>query len=172
MAGFYTQFHATLDELCDFIEAWLDNHPIVISAFAFPPRSRVAISRDTVRTVLARPDLLQVTFTHGPVDPSRISPSEVADDDQSFLYLLIGRIKPNGLEESSLSSGYDDPIWKKINRDLKRHTTAGADLVDDATGKVHQFYRNPRFTPGAKALRASGTQLRHSGGKDATYRPK
>ena len=169
--GFETYFHATPDELCDFIEAWLDQHPIVISAFAFPPRSRVAISRETVREVLARPDILQVTFTHGPVDPSRISASDVADEGQSFLYLLIRRLKPSGLEQSSLSTGYDDPIWKKINRDLKRHTTAGADYVNDTTG-ASQFYRNDRFTPGAKALAASGTPLREQGGTTHSFRPK
>lgn len=125
-----------------------------------------------MREVLARPDLLQVTFTHGPVDPSRISPSEVADDEQSFLYLLIGRMKPNGLEQSHLSSGYDDPIWKKINRDLKRHATAGADFVGEATGDVYHFVRDARFTPGAKALAASGTPLRESGGKSARFIPK
>jgi hypothetical protein len=171
MAGFETEFHATLDELCDFIEEWLDEHPIVISAFAFPPRSRVAISRETVRKVLARPDLLQVTFTHGPVDPSRISPSEVADDEHSFLYLLIGRLRPDGLEQSSLTSGYDDPIWKKINRGLKRRTTAGAVYTNEDTGASH-FYRNPRFTAGAKALYASGTPLRASHNTGTNYQPK
>lgn len=171
MAGFETAFHATPVEVCDFIEAWLDQYPIIISAFAFPPLRRAAISRDTVREVLARPDVDQVTFTHGPVDPSLASVSAVSDQGYSFLYLLIGRLKPNGLEQSSLTTGYDDPIWKKINRDLKRHTTAGADYVEDATGKVHHSYRWPRFTSGAKALHASGTPLRHPGGTSASYRP-
>ena len=171
MGTFGTEFHATPNELCDFIEDWLDQYPIVISAFAFPPCTRAAISRDTVREVLARPDIDQVTFTHGPVDPSLPSLSAVAETGQIYLYLLIGRLEPNGLEQSSLSTGYDDPIWKKINRDLKRHTTAGADFVNDTTG-ASQFYRNDRFTPGAKALAASGTPLREQGGKTRSFRPK
>jgi hypothetical protein len=171
MAGFNTQFHATLDELCDFIEAWLDNHPIVISAFAFPPRSRVAISRETVRAVLARPDLLQVTFTHGPVDPALISPSEVSDQGYSFLYLLIGRMKPECLEQSILSSGYDDPIWKKINRDLKRRAPAGAELLQEQ-GNLRGYERNFRFTAGAKALAASGIPLRQFCGASVRFYPK
>lgn len=169
MATFQTTFHATLDELCEFIEGWLDNHPIVIGAFAFPPCSQVAISRDTVREVLARPALSQVTFTHGPVNPSWTSPGE--DDEQSFLYLLIGRMQPNGLEQSTLSSGYDDPIWKKINRDLKRRTTAGAVCTNERTG-ASGFYRNPRFTPGAKALAVSGTPLREFRGASIRFYPK
>lgn len=73
MPGFNTQFHATLNELGDFIETWLDESPIFISAFAFPLHSRVIISRETVRDVLARPDVNYVVFTHSPVDPSLIS---------------------------------------------------------------------------------------------------
>jgi hypothetical protein len=171
MAGFNTQFHATLSELEDFIEAWLDQHPIVISAFAFPPNTRVPISRDTVRDVLARPDVCDVVFTQAPVDPSVISAYRVADTDLRPLRLLINRLKPHGLEQSSLSTGYADPIWKKINRDLKRRTTAGAVYTNEDTGASH-FYREPRFTPGAKALYASGTPLRHPGITGTNYQPK
>ncbi len=119
MAGFNTQFHATLDELCDIIEAWLDQNPIFISAFAFPPCTRVAISRDTLREVLARPDIGEVTFTLAPVDPALSSASDVGTSGSTSVRLNIGRLKPECLEQSSLSTGYDDPIWKKINRDLK-----------------------------------------------------
>ena len=172
MAGFYTPFHATLDELCDIIEAWLDQHPIVISAFAFPPCTRVDISRDTLRDVLGRPDIGEVVFTQTPVDPSLSSACDVGTAGSASVQLNIGRLKPSGLEQSNLSTGYDDPIWKKINRDLKRHTTAGADYVNDTTGKVSQFARDARFTPGAKALDASGTRLRQPGETDVSYRPK
>jgi len=171
MAGFNTQFHATLSELCDFIEAWLDEHPIVISAFAFPPLTRVAISRETLRDVLARPDVGEVVFTHGPVDPSLISGYRVGVAGYKSLHLNIGRLKPTGLEQSSMDTVHDDPIWKKMNKDLKRRTTAGANYVNDATGEGH-FYRNDRFTPGAKSLSASGTPLRQLGGKEHTFYPK
>ena len=124
-----------------------------------------------MREVLARPDIDQVTFTHGPVDPSLNSVTAVADTGQSFLYLLMGRLKPSGLEQSSMSGMNDDPIWKKINKDLKRRTTAGAVYTNEDTGASH-FYRDPRFTPGAKALHASGTPLRHPGITGTNYQPK
>jgi len=171
MAGFQTEFHATPDELCEFIEAWLDEHPIVISAFAFPPLRRAAISRATVREVLARPDIDQVTFTHGPVDPSLASLSAVSDEGYSFLYLLMGRLKASGLEQSSLSTGYDDPIWKKINRDLKRRAPAGAEMVQE-DGDLRGYERNFRFTAGAKALAASGIPLRQFRGASVRFYPK
>lgn len=173
MAGFNTQFHVTLDELCDFIESWLDEHPIVISAFGFPPKTRIAIDRATVREVLARPDVNDVAFTRGPVDPSLTSGYAVARADYKGLHLNIGRLKPDGLEQSSWDTTYDDPIWIKMNKDLRRRTTAGADYVDDATGNVDHFVRNARFSAGAKALSATGTPLRPPGpGWDTSFRPK
>jgi hypothetical protein len=171
MAGFNTQFHATLSELQDFIEAWLDQHPIVISAFAFPPCTRVAISRDTVRNVLARPDVGEVVFTQAPVDPSLTSAYDVGAAGYKSMQLNIGRMKSQCLQQSSLSTGYDDPIWKKINRNLKRSAPAGAEFVQEATG-ARGYERNFRFTAGAKALAASGTPLRQFSGASIIFYPK
>jgi hypothetical protein len=171
VAGFNTQFHATLSELEDFIETWLDQHPIVISAFAFPPLTRVPISRDTVRDVLERPDVDEVVFTHAPVDTSLTSGYDVGAAGYEALFLNIGRTKSQCLEQSSLSTGYDDPIWKKINRDLKRKAPAGAEFVQEATG-ARGYERNFRFTAGAKALAASGTPLRQFSGASIIFYPK
>ncbi len=171
MGGFYTQFHATIDELGDIIETWLDQHPIVISAFAFPPCTRVAISRANLREVLTRPDVGEVVFTLVPVDPAISAASNVGADGRTCVRFLIGRMKPHGLEQSDFSTTYDDPIWKKLNRDLKRRTTAGATFENDVTGERH-FSRNHRFTPGAKALAASGTPLREFGGGIKRLLPK
>ncbi len=171
MGGFNTQFHATLDELCDFIEEWLDQNSIVISAFAFPPSTRVDISRDTLRDVLARPDIGEVVFTQTPVDPSLSSACDVGTAGSTSVQLNIGRLKPECLEQSSLSTGYDDPIWKKINRQLKRKAPAGAELVQEQTGE-RAYERNFRFTPGAKALATSGIPLRQFRGASIRFYPK
>lgn len=172
MAGFYTQFHATLDELGDLIEAWMDDHPIVVSAFAFPPESRVPISRETVREVLRRDDVLTITFTMGPVGPELISSYDVACAGLGPMQLNIGRLtNSKGLEQSHLSTLDPNPLWKKLNNQFKRKTTAGALYRDDATG-ASSYYRDCRFTPGAKALAAAGTPLRDLGGSTSSYHPK
>ncbi len=159
MASFRTEFHATIDELGDLVESWMDKHPIVISAFAFPPEHRVPITRETIREVLARPAVLvSLTFTENAVDPEVASAYDVASWGYEPLILEIGRLEPRGLAQSWLAAKYVQPIWKAINADVKKKTTAGADLVweDGRTG----FDRNARFTAGAKALAAAGTPLR------------
>ncbi len=170
MPAFLTTFHAAHDELGSFVETWMDQHPIVLSAFAFPPSRMVAITRETIRAVLSRPDLSSLVFTECAVDPLWKSAHNVATRGVNPLILKVGALGSRGLEQSSLDTIDATPIWKKINADLKKKTTAGADLVweDGRTG--HD--RNARFTAGAKALAAAGTPLRQWAQCDYIYLPK
>jgi hypothetical protein len=61
--------------------------------------------------------------------------------------------------------------WKKINKDLKKKTTAGADYVFD-DGVTRGYDRNQRFTPGAKSLSTAGIPLRNYAQDNYTYYPK
>jgi hypothetical protein len=173
MAGFNTQFHATRDELIDLIESWMDQHPIVVSAFAFPPTSRVPISRETVRAILSsRPEVDSLSFTMVPVDPVIDSSYDVACAGLGPMQLNIGPLKSTGLEESSLSSIDPNPLWKKLNNQFKRKTTAGANYVEDAAGSS-TYSSYSRFTAGAKQLFLSGTPLRPLGGGERySFHPK
>lgn len=158
MASFTTNFHATLDELGDLVESWVDNHPIVLSAFAFPPERMVPLSRETLREVLARPDVSSLIFTESDVDPSWTAAYDAVARRVDHLRLNIGRLESKGLAESWLTTANAKPLWKKLNADLKKKTTAGATLIwEDGNTR---FDRNARFTLGAKALAAAGTPLR------------
>ena len=86
------------------------------------------------------------------------------------LRLNIGRIEARGLAQSMLSTMDATPTWKKMNRELKKMTTAGADLVRE--GAVIGFSRNARFTSGAKALAVSGVPLRQFANSTFVYQPK
>ncbi len=171
MAGFITQFHATREELIEIIASWMDQHPIVLSAFAFPPASRVPMSRETVRTVLTRTDVNTVAFTMVPVDPAIHSSYGVARAGLEPMQLYIGRLLPEGLEESSLNTIHPNPLWKKLNNQFKRKTTAGATYVNTTTGGS-MYVREARFTAGAKQLFLSGTPLRPLGGGYYSFHPK
>ncbi len=172
MAGFNTQFHATRDELIELIESWMDQHPIVVSAFAFPPASRVPISRETVRAVLStRPEVDSIAFTMVPVDPAINSSYGVARVGLGSMQLNIGPLKPTGLEQSSLSTIDPNPLWKKLNNQFKRKTTAGANYVEETDGSS-MYVRSARFTAGAKQLFLSGTPLRPLGGTRYSFHPK
>ena len=157
-SSFGTDFHATIDEITSFVEGWVDRYPIYLSAFAFPPARQVQITRETIREVLAQPEISSVVFTESPVDPSCQQAYDVGTRWMVRLKLDIGRLGSTGLAQSFLSTTTVTPTWQKLNRELKKVATAGATLVlaNGSTG----FDRNARFTPGAKALAAAGTPLR------------
>ncbi len=157
-SSFGTQFHATIDEITSFVEGWVDRYPICLSAFAFPPARQVQITRETIREVLARPEVLFVVFTASPVEPSCQHASHVGATGMVHLILNIGRFGSTGFAQSFMSTTTVTPTWQKMNRELKKVATAGATLVfaNGSTG----FDRNARFTAGAKSLAAAGTPLR------------
>lgn len=157
-SSFGTEFHATIDEITSLVEGWVDRYPIYLSAFAFPPARQEQITRETIRDVLARSEISSVVFTESPVDPSCQQAHDVAATGMVHLILNIGRLGPTGLAHSFLSTMTVTPTWQKMNRELKKMTTAGATLVFES-GKTG-FDRNARFTAGAKALAAAGTPLR------------
>lgn len=158
-SSFGTQFHATTDEIVSLVESWVDRYPIHLSAFAFPPARQVQIKRETIREVIASPEVSSVVFTESTVDSSCQQAYDVAASGMVNLILNIGRLGPTGLSQSFLSTMTVTPTWQKMNRELKRVTTAGAMLVSP-DGSPNEFRSNPRFTAGAKALAAAGTPLR------------
>lgn len=171
MASFGTQFHALLDELGDFLAAWIVTYPITAIAIEFWPKRRYPLTRENLREVLARPAVARIFLTLEPVDPSIVDNSEIIKAHPNALVFDIGRVGPRGLEQSSLSTMDANPIWRKINSDLKRKATTGADFVHEENGAkgVERIFR---FTPGARALSKAGTPLRAFAQSPVVYYPK
>lgn len=157
-SSFGTDFHATREEMLSVIQDWWDRYPIVVTTFAFPPPRMVLVDKTNFGEVLARPDVDSIVFTESAVDPSCRQAHDVAARGMNVLWLELGRLGSTGLTQSFLSTKTVSPTWQKMNRELKKMTTAGATLLSpDGTTS---FQPNPRFSPGAKALAAAGTPLR------------
>lgn len=156
MPSFRTDFHATLDEIIELVDAWMQTYPIIVTAFAMP--QQFGIVRENLRETLVRPRVDQIVFTEIPVDPSCQQAYDVGVSGISVLYLDVGRLGETGLPQSSLSTMHTNPLWSKLNRELKKLTTPGATLIYE--NGLRPFARNARFTAGAKALAASGIPLR------------
>ena len=158
ISSFGTNFHATIEEIINLVEGWADRYPIYLSAFAFPPARQVPITRETIREVIAQPEVSSFVLTESTVDATCKQAHDVAASGRVNLILNIGRVGSTGLEQSFLSTKTVTPTWEKMNRELKKITTAGATLV--CTKGTTGTDRNARFTAGAKALAAAGTPLR------------
>ena len=158
MPSFRTDFHATLDEIIDLVAKWIQTYPVVATAARFSLSQMQLMTLDNVRAVLADPIVGEVMFTEGPITKPAKNVSQALEEHPNALLLQVERLGPTGLPQSSLSTMYATPLWSKLNRELKKLTTAGATLI--AVSGNRPIDRNARFTAGAKALAASGVPLR------------
>ncbi len=168
MTSFATEFHGTPEELIELTGKWMADYPIIATAeerIALEPPGpfwrMLPVTRENFREILALPCVSEVLFTENPVNPSLSCVSDILTQEQpGALCLHIYRVGPNGLAQARLTTMDANPMWKKMNSELKKMTTAGATLLykdGDTT-----FNRNVRFTAGAKALAAAGVPLRAS----------
>lgn len=171
MATFCTQFHALPSELIAFVETWMDTYPIIATAVEFPPVHAICLKRDDISGILSRPMVRRVIFTLGNVDLSGGDNVNVMAQHPGALALELGHLVSRGLEESCLSTMDANPIWRKINNDLKRKATTGADFLHEENG-ARGVERTQRFTPGARALSSSGTPLRPDAQSPMRFLPK
>jgi len=170
MVSFSIQFHATLDELIDFLETWMDRYAIHAVAVHKPFRAE-PISIPEAREIVSQPSVRSIVLTALPANLSAATGNELLDKNPGSLVLDVGRMRERGLEESCLNTMDASATWKKIATDLKRRTTAGAVGVHETTGAVAR-YRNRRFTTGAKALAEQGTALRQFAQLPVVFRPE
>lgn len=159
MASFGTQFHALESELAAFVERWMETYGVQATILTFHPFRAQRLNKENIPDELMQPRFAKIIFTLKTPDLSETSQLALADKNPGSLFMNIGRLGPRGLEQSSLSTMDANPIWQKINSELKRATTAGAVARHELDG-AEGFSRNQRFTPGAKALFRSGTPLR------------
>lgn len=178
MTSFATDLHATPQELTALVGKWMSTTPIFGTAEEIvddaplpgPPSRTLALTLENYRELLANPKVWEVLFTVDPVTEFPRSIFQILGKHPGGLCLQIYHVGLRGLRQARLSTMDATPLWKQFNRELKKLTTAGANLVwdDGRTG----FDRNARFTAGAKALAASGIALRQSEHSTYVYIPK
>jgi len=167
---FSTQFHATLDELVTFVSECLQHygvHAVAMHAFS---SSVERVSNQNLPRLMMDATVHKIMFTEQPADLSDTTGLELYDRNPGSLILNIGRLVPQGLEMSWLSTLKATPLWKKIATDLKRRAPAGVIGTHDETGHS-TFYRDHRVTAGAKALSEQGIALRQFGQLPVVFRP-
>lgn len=178
MASFATDLHATPQELAELVGKWMSAYPIFGTAEEMvddaplpgPPSRTLALTLENYRELFANPKIWEVLFTVEPVTTFPRSIFQILGKHPGGLCLQVYHIGPRGLPQARLSTMDATPLWKQLNRELKKLTTAGADIMWES-GRT-AFDRNARFSPEAKALAASGVPLRQSAQCTYIYKPK
>lgn len=92
--------------------------------------------------------------------------NEFVRKNKEFLRFDLGKVTERGLAESVLIGSTENTelfaVWKLVARELKRVTKAGLWAINTEFGGK-SFYKNFRYTEGAKRLSAMGTKFLSDG---------
>jgi hypothetical protein len=159
MSSFSIQFHAKLEELAALVETWRNHCGAYATAITFAPFSAEALAEGDANDRLLAPVIRRIMFTERPPKLGATSSGLLLDQNAGALLLDIGRLSPRGLAESRLHTMQANPTWKRMARLLRERTHAGAVGVHDQTG-ARAFYRDHRYSDGARSLFESGVVMR------------
>lgn len=169
MSSISNQFHALPEELFYLVTTWVKEFDFRIVEMQLFPEFRVAELHSIANlegSVIKQEETYSICLGLLPPDLSIDSRLGFFEKNPDYLVLNIGRLTKEGLRESFLSGMTNDQnlikIWRKLVRHLRKETFTGLwATTPDASAKG--FYKNARFTKGARELANNGTKLLSSG---------
>lgn len=165
MTDIQVQFHADPIELIDLVSTWWLNGSVHMTAIQLRPFKASEVL-DLVELTAKWPvSMLAVTTWHPHVHVD--SWSGFLKQNPGALVLEVGPLCTDGLRESSLSSRCSDEavaqVWKRFAGQLRKITHGGV-WVSTEDGQHRRFYRNHRYTEGARQLQSRGIRILPSAG--------
>jgi hypothetical protein len=156
-----TQFHATADEIADFLVSEASEHGLTLAAVHFPPYRPEVVASKRLPEVLAENDVIGIVASHAILDLSGRDQLAFIDNNPESLHVQVGKLTGDGLIESRMTVRTSTPalvaLWKALFRDFKKITRAGA-AIRDAEGVLHR-YRDQRHSKAARELAAAGVPM-------------
>lgn len=158
------QFHATREEIIEFIKTTVDEYNLfLITVELFPEFKFKMISTNDFmqeldiirnsRMIFLRLDKPELTFTEY---------NKLLKENQNSLVFSLGKQTDTLLEEFSLSTMVTEPetliLWKKIINGFKRILMKGAWVVDSISGNM-RFYKNHYYTPLSQRMFMEGLKI-------------
>ena len=155
------QFHATLDELTQFVNSISSKLGLFITLMGLRPFVLKEVNEELCVETLIDSDIrIILTMQKPSLDAS--SPNNFYDLNPGTIGLHIGQMTKQGLKESSLAFMSNDKekaaIANKVASGLKKITKAGAIVVNPLNGAKANA-RSHRYTEGAKDLHDKGMKI-------------
>src|ERR1022692_1845742 len=163
MADISIDFHASPEELRQFIKQAVSEFGLHVIEVRFPPYQAVELDpgRLDVPWTYSSP-YRELAFTVHPPSLPASGNLQLVDKNPDLLRLMIGARSDKGLVESWLSSATADKAamaaWKKIAKRLKGMTKTDVIGFNPRNG-VSAPIRWHRYTDGAKALQSNGVPM-------------
>lgn len=165
MKSIAIQFHATTEELLEYVVSVSVEHGLVITMMVLKPFSLTTLDSEPslgeITDKLQQGDLRLVLNTENP-NNDVISPNKFLDANPGSILIDVGTLSDSGLKESALSFMSDQKdkvlIAGKLASKLKKLTKAGAIAVNPVTGAEANI-RSHRYTNGAKLMFNEGVKI-------------
>jgi hypothetical protein len=156
------QFHATLEELVEYINSVHSEFGSFMTLMVLRPFTLKAIDGKISADELQCNGDTRIVFTEEKPNITASSPNEFYDSNPGSVGLHIGKLTVDGLQESALAFMSDDKDKAakatKIASRLKRITKAGATAVNPVNG-AEVNARAHRYTQGAKSKYDQGVKI-------------
>lgn len=165
------QFHATPEELVDLARAWRDAHDLHLAAeHFFPDWSVWALDRSEkpseqhheINRLALRREAFDLTATTG---------WAFTQGNPGSLYITVGTLMNNELEESGIGGYASDPaeigLWRRLIRKVRTDSHKGATVHNWATSGHLPSHRH---TTGAHRMAEQGVRIvQFKGGNEYTF---
>ncbi|PWK52946.1 hypothetical protein [Pleionea mediterranea] len=156
------QFHATLEELVEYVNSISSELGLVMTLMVLSPFSVRKLGGELSVDDLNIDGNIRIIFTSQKPSMDASSPNNFYDLNPGTIGLHIGRLTEKGLKESVLAFMSDDKekaaMANKIASRLKKKTKAGAIAVNPVNG-VEASARSHRYTQGAKSMYDDGVKI-------------
>lgn len=156
------QFHATLEELIEYLNSVNTEFGLIMTMMALRPFALKAIEGALSVSDFELDSDVRLILTKGKPNAYASSPNNFYDLNPGAVDLDVGRLTEQGLKESALAFMSDDEekiaIANKLASRLKKITKAGAIAVNPVNG-AEANSRSHRYTEGAKAMYDEGIKI-------------
>ncbi len=156
------QFHATPDELIDYLNSISSEFNLIMIMMVLRPFTMKVIENELSLDMLSLDNDIRIILTKERPNMDTSSPNKFYDLNPGTINLDVGRLDSIGLQESALSFMSDEKgkivIADKLAAKLKKITKAGAVVVNPVTG-AEANARSHRYTQGAKSKYDQGIRI-------------
>lgn len=156
------QFHATLEELVEYINSSHSEFGLFMVMMVGKPFTLNEVDGEISVDDLKLDGDIRVFFLKEKPNISAASQNEFYDLNPGSIGLHIGRMTEEGLKESALSFMSDDKdkasLANKFASRLKKITKSGATAVNPVNGAKANV-RSHRYTEGAKSMYDQGVKI-------------
>jgi hypothetical protein len=156
------QFHATLDELVDYLNSVSHEFGLVVTIMTHFPFTLKESANKLFVDDLPLDRSVRIILTKDKPNIEASSAGKFYDMNNGAISLSIGQLTEKGLEESAFGFMSDDEdkiiIANKLSSRLKKITKAGCTAVNSINGAERKI-RSHRYTIGAKRLHDEGVRI-------------